>query len=113
MQSSRSRPAKRQRTQAFGAPTEDDDVPVKLTYNTFSDSTSTRSVAMNFPSLATLCARVFVKHIQQLSSDPTIWDPTREWLKLIPDAVIPKLFAMLRTSCPNILSHAFITVVWA
>lgn len=106
-----SRPIKRQRT--FGAPTEDDAPSRQFEPKEFNDDRiSTRVVTSpGVPTLTTLCARVFVKNIQRLSSDPRMWDPTREWLKLIPDALINKLFAMLRASCPNILSHGFIIAV--
>lgn len=115
MSSSRSAapPAKRQRR--FGAATEDDTLSVKPTYNNASndDRVSTREISstQGVPTLANICARVFVKHIQKLSADPELWDPTRAWLKIIPDTLINKLFAMLRTSCPTILSHGFIISV--
>jgi hypothetical protein len=110
MSSAKSRPAKRQRT--FGAPTEDDNPNAESGYRVPTDAISTRDVSPGgVPTLATLCARVFVKHMKHLSSDESVWEAIREWLKIIPDAMVPKLFAMLRSSCPTILSHGFIIAV--
>jgi hypothetical protein len=35
----------------------------------------------------------------------------QRWLKILPDNLVPKLFAMLRASCPTLLSQAMIAAV--
>ncbi|TFK57375.1 RNI-like protein [Heliocybe sulcata] len=106
-----SRPAKRRRTggvPAFGAPTEDDTFPTQ-TDVPFSSALSTRTLTPDHvPTLTTLCARVFVANIRKLAKDEETWAATREWLKAVPDPIIPKIFSMLRASCPTVLSHGFI-----
>ena len=47
----------------------------------------------------------------KLAKDEQLWESTRHWLKLLPDALVPKLFAMLRASCPTVLTHPFIKAV--
>jgi hypothetical protein len=104
------RSSKRQRT--FGAPTEADLPSAQPTHNIFSDAISTRNLFFNHvPSLVTLCVQAFVKHIKYLSSNAALWDLTLQLLKDIPDPLIPKLFAMLRSSCPTLLTHGFIIAV--
>ncbi|KZT21647.1 RNI-like protein [Neolentinus lepideus HHB14362 ss-1] len=109
--SSSSRPAKRRRTgglPAFGAATEDDIQPTQTDVPS-SSVLSTRILPPDYiPLLITLCARVFVANIRMLAKDEDTWAATREWLKVVPDPMIPKIFSMLRTSCPTVLSHGFI-----
>lgn len=109
MSSSRSRSAKRQRT--FGAPTEDDDPAAQLSQARYQNAVSTRTVGGPLPALTTCCARAFVKHIQQLSADPHVWEAVLGWLKLIPEPLVPKLFAMLKSAHPTLLKSEFIVCV--
>jgi hypothetical protein len=111
MSSSRARSAKRQRT--FGAPTEDDDPAAQLSQARYQNAVSTRTVSGPLPSLATCCARVFVRHIEQLSADQHVWEAVLGWLKLIPEPLVPKLFAMLKVAHPTLLKSEFIVCVSA
>ncbi|KAF8844096.1 RNI-like protein [Paxillus ammoniavirescens] len=63
------------------------------------------------PSLSSLAARSFVTHFQVLSQNEEIWHYTKRWLRLLPDTLVPKLFSMLRSACPTVLSHGFIVSV--
>lgn len=38
-------------------------------------------------------------------------ESTRHWLKILPDVLVPKIFAMLRKSCPSVLNNSFIVAV--
>ena len=79
--------------------------------NPSSSAFSTRYVPpASLPSLAAICARVFVKHFQMLS-DEIHWVETRNWLKLIPDSLASKLFAMLQITHPMLISHAVVATV--
>lgn len=109
MSSSRARPAKRQRR--FGAATEDDDPNVHLSQGRYQNPVSTRSVGGPLPSLTTCCARAFVKHLEKLSADQYAWEAVLGWLKLIPEPLVPKLFAMLKAAHPTLLKSEFIVCV--
>jgi Leucine-rich repeat (LRR) protein len=61
------------------------------------------------PNLSALCARSFVANLRALHETRDDWEITLKWLKLMPDNLVPKLFAMLRSSCPQILTNAMIT----
>lgn len=111
MSSSRTRATKRQRT--FGAPTEDDDPTAQLSQARYKNAASTRSVAGQLPTLTTCCARVFVRHIERLSAHPDSWEVVLRWLKLIPEPLVPKLFAMLKSTHPTLLKSEFIVCVSA
>jgi hypothetical protein len=111
MSSSRARPTKRQRT--FGAPTEDDDPIAQLSQAQYNTVASTRSVGGPLPTLTTCCARAFVRHIEELSADPNSWEAVLRWLKLIPEPLVPKLFAMLKSTHPTLLRSEFIVCVSA
>lgn len=111
MSSSRTRPTKRQRT--FGAPTEDDDPTAQLSQGRYKNAVSTRSVGGSLPTLATYCARAFVRHIEKLSADQSAWEAVLGWLKLIPEPLVPKLFAMLKSAHPTLLRSEFIVCVSA
>lgn len=111
MSSSRARLAKRQRT--FGGPTEDDDPTTQLTQARYEHATSIRSVGGPLPTLATYCARAFARHFKKLSADPSAWEAVLGWLKLIPEPVVPKLFAMLKSAHPTLLRSEFIVCVGA
>ncbi|KAG2117796.1 RNI-like protein [Suillus discolor] len=95
---------------AFGAETQDDRVNLASSLSTAS-AFSTRSVSSTgpIPSLSALCARSFVSNLHALHETRDDWEGTLRWLKLIPDNLVPKLFAMLRSSCPEILTNAMIT----
>ncbi|PFH54649.1 hypothetical protein AMATHDRAFT_185367 [Amanita thiersii Skay4041] len=60
------------------------------------------------PSLATLCARKFASHFIELRSNERLWERLSPQLKALPDALVPKVFSMLRLSCPTYLKHEFI-----
>jgi len=111
MSSSRARPAKRQRT--FGAPTEDDDPTVRFSQGRYKNAVSTRIVDGPLPTLTTCCARAFVRHINKLSADQGAWEAVLGWLKLIPEPLVPKLFAMLKAAHPTLLRSEFIVCVSA
>lgn len=97
---------------AFGAETQDDRVNLASSLSTAS-AFSTRSVSSTgpIPNLSALCARSFVSNLRALHETRDDWESTLKWLKLIPDNLVPKLFAMLRSSCPEILTNAMITSV--
>lgn len=38
-------------------------------------------------------------------------DSINQWMKIIPDTLIPRVFAALRQTCPMNLTHAFIVAV--
>lgn len=111
MSSSRARPTKRQRT--FGAPTEDDDPTAPLSQARYKNVASTRTVGGPLPTLTTCCARAFVRHIDKLSADPNSWEAVLRWLKLIPEPLVPKLFAVLKSTHPTLLKSEFIVCVSA
>jgi len=111
MSSSRARPSKRQRT--FGAPTEDDDPAAQLSQGRYKNRVSTRSIGGSLPTLATCCARAFVKHLEKLSANQNAWEAVLGWLKLIPEQIVPKLFAMLKSAHPTLLRSEFIVCVSA
>lgn len=109
------RPTKRQRTApVFGAPTAYDD-PNRSTKNDPSSSAlSSRddSFLESLPTLSTLCARVFVKNFRRLGDEESgNWENTQSWLKEMPDAIVMKLFSMLKATAPHLLSHAIIATV--
>ena len=108
--SSRARSTKRQRTQ-FGAPTEDDDPAAQLSQGRYQNAVSTRSIGGSLPTLTTCCARTFVRNIEKLSADKHSWEAILGWLKLIPEPLVPKLFAILKAAHPTLLRSEFITCV--
>ncbi|KAG2129956.1 RNI-like protein [Suillus clintonianus] len=105
------RVAKRRRggVPAFGAENEDDQVNLASGISTAS-AFSTRSLLStgSIPNLSALCARSFVANLQALHETRDDWENTFKWLKLMPDNLVPKLFAMLRSSCPQILTNTMI-----
>lgn len=111
MSSSKPPPTKRRR--AFGAPTEDDDPAVQLSQGRYKNAASTRTVGGPLPTLVTCCARAFVRHINELSADQNAWEAVLGWLKLIPEPLVPKLFAMLKAVHPTLLRSEFIVCVSA
>ncbi|THH21456.1 hypothetical protein EW146_g89 [Bondarzewia mesenterica] len=115
---SSSRSSKRRRTNVptIGAPSEAD-LPSSQVNVPSSSALSVRALPMvisGVPSLTTLCARVFVAHFPALSADRRFWEPRREWqatsemLNALPDNLIPKIFTMLRNSCPHLLSRELV-----
>ncbi|KAI6136788.1 hypothetical protein F5141DRAFT_1076651 [Pisolithus sp. B1] len=96
----------------FGAATEDDLLTGEPRQIPSASALSVRTLASRgpIPTLTTLAARRFVENIRTLSSDERLWRYVRVWLKRLPDIVVPKLFIMLQRSCPNLLSHGFITL---
>ncbi|KAI0257514.1 hypothetical protein BJV78DRAFT_1116630 [Lactifluus subvellereus] len=111
--------AKRRRTgpPQIGAPSEADKAITPFNLPS-SSAFSTRTLKTNnnhvLP-LATLCARLFVANFPKLSKDPRQWEPTKTWqvvvgpqLKSLPDSTTQTLFAMLRSSCPHLLSHELV-----
>jgi hypothetical protein len=112
--SSRGGPHKRKRTGTsteFGAPSEAD-LPFAQNNIPSPAASSTRTLPItSVPTLSTLCAQIFVANLAKLSRSESTWEPTRQWLKVLPDSLVPKIFAMLRASCPTILSEPFIVAV--
>lgn len=64
------------------------------------------------PPLTSLCIRVISDYFA-LFSDEDHWDSTRRWLQIIPETLLPALFATLKTHHPRRLNHASITTVGA
>lgn len=95
---------------AFGASLVTDDRPQRANNPSSSALSTTHLNPASPASLATLSARVFAEYFDKLS-DEEHWLTTREWLKVLPDVMAPKLLAMLRTSHPKLLSHAVLATV--
>lgn len=113
---SKSEPATKRRKLVTGAKTADDDRlltgPQTWSRAPSSSAWSTRVLPSEHVSpLTTLCLGVFAKNLGRLAKKDETFDAIRAWLKLLPDTVVPRLFAMLRSTCPTILSHAFIVAV--
>nr|VWO96676.1 DNA repair protein Rad7 [Ganoderma boninense] len=91
----------------------DDDIPnpqsqpTALSTSTFSVRTS-HTAPEHIPSLAVICARAFASNLQKLSSDPGMWEDVKYSLKHLPDALVQKVFAVLKQTRPALLSHGFI-----
>ena len=109
--------AKRRRTASsvptFGAPTAEDSSLLQPSHFPSPTALSTRVLPQKgaVPSLSSLAARCFVMHIQELSENEQLWTYSKRYLKHLPDALVPKLFSMLRSSCPALLSHGLIVLV--
>lgn len=94
----------------------DDHIPTPQSQPT-APSTSTFSVRTlhtvpeHIPSLSALCARAFAANLQKLSSNPDTWEDVKYSLRDLPDALVQKVFAVLKQTCPALLSHAFIAPV--
>ena len=86
--------------------------------SSFAFSTRVPPLHGAIPSLATLCARVFVASFPSFSEDSQVWEPNDHWeavaelLEMLPDVTLSKLFTMLQASCPGLLSHSLVTGVW-
>ncbi|KAG6372159.1 hypothetical protein JVT61DRAFT_7949 [Boletus reticuloceps] len=98
---------------AFGAPTEDDASLLQPSRFPISTALSTRILTQKatVPSLSSLAARSFVTHVQALSENERSWAYSKRYLKRLPDILVPRLFSMLRSSCPTLLSHGLIVLV--
>jgi hypothetical protein len=97
---------------AFGAENEDDRVSLASGVSTAS-AFSTRSLLSTgtIPNLSALCARSFVTNLQASHGTRDDWENTFKWLNCLPDYLVPRMFAMLRSTCPQILTSAMITSV--
>ncbi|KAL1677677.1 hypothetical protein EV122DRAFT_290942 [Schizophyllum commune] len=87
----------------FGAPNEDDD---EMTAMSSSDSVSTRTLpATTVPSLLTLCMRRFVDKYTHLRQNPEgrLWRHSSQSLRMLPEPLLPRLFAMLSQRWPTFL----------
>ena len=105
---------KRRRTTQIGQPTPDDDIPTPQAQANVptASALSVRAVpSEHLPSLAALCMRTLAENLQRLSRDEATWEDVKWWLKQLPDALTQRVFAALRSTCPNLLSHGFITTV--
>jgi hypothetical protein len=96
---------------AFGEVSEADSPSVQNNIPS-SSALSIRGVPSTIvPALTTLCARQFVANLVNLSKHEHTWQHTRQQLRRLPDTLVPKIFAMLRASCPTLLNNAFIIAV--
>ncbi|KAI0732332.1 RNI-like protein [Fomitopsis betulina] len=111
--SSGRRPAKRRRVAGgtIGQPTEDDELSAAQAQANAPTATalSTRHVLLSIPSLTSLCIRVFADNLRKLSQKPPLWDNVRSWLKALPDPLAQRVFAALKSTCPQLLSDDLIT----
>lgn len=109
------RPAKRRRTVAggIGQPTEDDRVSAAQAQASAPTATalSTRHVLLSIPSLTSLCIRVFADNLKRLSENPPVWEDVRSSLKALPDPLAQRVFAALKSTCPQLLSDELIITV--
>lgn len=97
---------------AFGAPTQDDASLLQPSHFPSATAVSTRILFQKaVPSLSSLAARCFVTHVQVLSENDRSWAYSKRYLKRLPDTLVPRLFSMLRSSCPTLLSHGLIVLV--
>ncbi|KAG9316104.1 hypothetical protein JVU11DRAFT_3778 [Chiua virens] len=115
-QSSSAPSAKRRRggqaqVPAFGAPTEGDTSLLQPSHCPSATASSIRTLPQaTVPSLSSLAARCFVMHVRVLSENERLWMYSKRCLKLLPDTLVPKLFSMLRSNCPTLLSHGLIVL---
>jgi hypothetical protein len=117
--SDRPRAAKRRRTAhpQIGAPSEADQAvnPVNLPSSSVLCNRTVRS--NHVLPLTSICARRFVASFPKFSKDPRQWEPRRNWrvigaqLKNLPDSTVQTLFAMLSSSCPDLLTHDLVKEV--
>lgn len=110
-------PAKRRRAghsnvPNFGAPTEADTSLNNQRANPSSSQSSTRRLPVEtVPALTTLCARKFVVSFVKLRNNEAVWGGVARHLQILPDHIVPKVFAMLRAERPTYLKHELITTV--
>lgn len=107
---------KRQRKAIPKDPLEDDELPTAHTManapssSAWSIRESPKAEAHVAP-LISLCIQVFATNMRKLATRPSLWESNKEILKVMPEAIIPRLRAALRNSCPTFLSHEFISTV--
>ncbi|TRM65820.1 hypothetical protein BD626DRAFT_566473 [Schizophyllum amplum] len=88
---------------AFGAAQEDDD---QLTAMASSDSVSTRTLpSTNLPSLVVMCMRRFADKYTWLRQNPEgkLWGTLSKQLRILPEPLLPRIFAMLAQRWPTYL----------
>ena len=109
------RHAKRRKVIQLGAPQEgDEDLPTAnaLANAPSSSAWSIRTVPQAHPhTLTACCMYAFSRNLKKLSSNHITWAHTQKRLRLVPDTLITRLFAVLREVCPTILNRGFITMV--
>ncbi|KAF4605393.1 hypothetical protein EYR40_004177 [Pleurotus pulmonarius] len=95
---------------ALGAPTEDD-LPSARAFAPSSSAYSERTLQndASVPTLVSLCIRVFAENIRQLARNQDTWEETRQHLKILPDAILTRIFTLLKATAPTVLNPAFIT----
>ncbi|KAF7437001.1 hypothetical protein PC9H_003835 [Pleurotus ostreatus] len=95
---------------ALGAPTEDD-LPSARAFAPSSSAYSERKlhVDASVPTLVSLCIRVFAGNIRTLAREHDAWEETRQYLKILPDAILTRIFTLLKATAPTVLNAAFIT----
>jgi len=95
----------------FGAPTADDeDFLLSQLSAPTAKALSTRHTSTGVPpSLVNICARNFVTNLRFLFESHR--EETQQWLKLLPERLVPGVFAMLSSAHPTLMSHPFITAV--
>lgn len=107
--------SKRQRTDAipiFGAPSDADSPSAQNNDNPSSSASSSRTFSPTVvPPLTTICARVFAKNFVKLRGNETLWQNTVQYLQILPDTLVAKVFAMVASSCPTYLPHEVIVTV--
>lgn len=100
---------KRSKKREFAAPIpEDEDLLKSQLSAPSSTSLSSRTLpSKEVPSLVTLCIRTLVTNLQILFTERRK-DITQYWLKRLPEAIIPRLFATLCGTHPTLISHGLI-----
>ncbi|KIJ26912.1 hypothetical protein M422DRAFT_55305 [Sphaerobolus stellatus SS14] len=92
---------------AFGAPSAEDQSP--LLSQVSAPSSTGLSVrpppSQPVPSLINICVNVFAQNLQSLFERHK--EEHQQWLKLLPDRLVPRVLSLLTSSYPG-LSHAFI-----
>lgn len=110
--SSSGKPVKKRpkRRLGFGAPSADDGDTHLLSQLSAPSSTGlcTRYVPGVVPSLSTLCIRSFVSKFPKLYERHKT--ETLQWLRALPDIMIPRIFSMLADAHALILDHSVILV---
>ncbi|KAJ4001289.1 hypothetical protein F5050DRAFT_1561035 [Lentinula boryana] len=101
------RPTKRSRTEhvpPFGATSDLENAVFQV------NEPSYRTLPLTvLPSLVTLCDQRFVSCFKKLRENSSLWENRiSHQLQLLPDSVLPKLFALLKKSHPGYLPHEII-----
>ena len=98
---------------SFGAPSVDDKPGYRLASENSPSSSafSTRIVrSPTPPGLTNICIRVFAENALRLFDEENK-DASVEWIRSLPDSVVMRLFIALKSTFPEILSHAVVTTV--